>query len=257
MTEFFIEREKKPDLKDAVLLEGLPGIGNVARLAVDFMINQTNAKKYVTVYSDCFPKSAFIDEDSLVSLPKVEIYYKKREGKRDLILLTGDIQPQNSKDNYALMRKILELTEELGVNEIITLGGIGISNPTPEKVHGAASSEGVIKKFKKHEIIFDGNGTVNLVVGAAGLLIGLAKLQGTKGISLLSETTAKPGKIGTESSKALLKILEKYLDMDLKLDELEVEMDLGIKKRGKGKGLKELKKMLKRYSEKEDLSYIG
>lgn len=258
MTEFFIEKEEKPDLKDAVLLEGLPGIGNVARVTVDFLIDKLDAKKYVTIFSDCFPKSVFIDEDSLIRLPKVEIYYKKRGKGKDLVFLIGDVQPQESKDNYTLMLKVLELAKELNVNEIITLGGIGMRNPSPEKIHGAGSNEEIKKKFKDYDVIFDGNGTVNLIVGAAGLLLGLGERKGIRGISLLSETHAKPGKVGLESSKSLLKVLEDHLGLELPLDELKKELKEGIGlKKKKGKEIKKLKQMLEKYSNKKDLSYIG
>lgn len=258
MTEFFTEKEEKPDLEDAVLLEGLPGIGNVARVAVDFLIDKLDAKKYVTIFSDCFPKSVFIDEDSLIRLPKVEIYYKKRGEGKDLVFLIGDVQPQESKDNYTLMLKVLEFAKELKVNEIITLGGIGMRNPSPEKIHGAGSNKEIKKKFEDYDVIFDGNGTVNLIVGAAGLLLGLGERKEISGISLLSETHAKPGKIGLESSKSLLKILEDYLELELPLDELKKELKegIGLKKKG-GKEIKKLKQMLEKYSNKKDLSYIG
>lgn len=257
MAEFFIDTKKKPELEDAILIEGLPGIGNVAKIAVDFIIDRLDAEKYGTIYSDCFPKSVFIEDDSLVSLPKVEIYYKKRGGARDLVFLIGDVQPQKTEDSYALIFKILEIAKELGVKENITLGGIGKRKPTPNKVHGAASSERMINKFKEHKILFDGNdGIINLIVGAAGLLIGLGKREGIDGISLLSETSAKPRHNGVESSRALLNVLKEYLDLEFSLDELEDQIDNKIEKKT-GKRKKDLKKMLKKYSEKKDLSYIG
>lgn len=259
MVEFYIDKKKTPKLENAILIEGLPGIGNVARVAVDFLIDKLDAEEYAKISSDCFPKSVFIEEDSIVRLPSVKIYYKKRKDKRDLVFLIGDVQPQDSKDNYKLIRKILELSNDFGVKEIITLGGIGMREPSPEKIHGAVSDEEIKEKFKKYDLVFDGNGTVNLIVGAAGLLIGLGKKEGIKGISLLSETEAKPGKIGVESSRNLLKVLERYLELELPLKELEGE--IGIPKIGKkqSKRMEKLRKVLKKYTDKEDqdLSYIG
>ena len=36
---------KIPKLKNAVFIEGLPGIGNVGKVAVDFLIDELKAKK--------------------------------------------------------------------------------------------------------------------------------------------------------------------------------------------------------------------
>ena len=37
--------EKKPKLNNPILIEGLPGIGNVGKLAVEHLIEMTKAKK--------------------------------------------------------------------------------------------------------------------------------------------------------------------------------------------------------------------
>ncbi len=34
---------KLPNLKDAILIEGLPGIGNVGKIALDFMVENLKA----------------------------------------------------------------------------------------------------------------------------------------------------------------------------------------------------------------------
>jgi len=36
-----------PKLKDPILIEGLPGIGNVGKVAVDFMIDELGAVKII------------------------------------------------------------------------------------------------------------------------------------------------------------------------------------------------------------------
>ena len=36
---------KAPELKNPVLIEGLPGIGNVAKIATDFLVHEMKAKK--------------------------------------------------------------------------------------------------------------------------------------------------------------------------------------------------------------------
>ena len=46
MTKWEIELlDKKVKIKNPVLLEGLPGIGNVGKIAADFIIEEIKAKK--------------------------------------------------------------------------------------------------------------------------------------------------------------------------------------------------------------------
>ena len=68
---------KLPKLKNPVLIEGLPGIGNVGKVAVDFMIEDLNAEKCCDFSSYSLPPSVFVNEKSLVELPTIEMYYKK------------------------------------------------------------------------------------------------------------------------------------------------------------------------------------
>ena len=85
---------KKPKLTNPILVEGLPGIGNIGKVAVDFIIEEVNAKKLYEVTSFSFPHSVFVNEENLIEMPVIEVFYAKRK-KQDLILLSGDIQPMD------------------------------------------------------------------------------------------------------------------------------------------------------------------
>src|SRR3989339_912985 len=119
---------KKPNLNNPILIEGLPGIGNVGKVAVDFIVEELGAKKLYGISSYTFPHSVFVNEDNLVELPSIEIYYKKFNGKgRDLLLLTGDVQPIDEVSSYEFSEKMLDLLQTFKGNELITLGGIGLA----------------------------------------------------------------------------------------------------------------------------------
>src|SRR3989338_9172477 len=90
---------KKPKLRNPILIEGLPGIGNVGNVAVDFLIDELKAKKLYEITSHTFTHSVFVNEDNLVELPMIDIYYRKFNGKKnDLILLGGDVQPTDEEN---------------------------------------------------------------------------------------------------------------------------------------------------------------
>jgi len=47
--------KKMPKLTNPILIEGLPGIGNVGKLAVEHLIDTIKAKKFAEIYSKDFP----------------------------------------------------------------------------------------------------------------------------------------------------------------------------------------------------------
>jgi putative transposase len=56
------EISKIPELKNPILIEGLPGIGNVGKIAVDFMIDELKAKQFLENMSLAFDKSTVVKE---------------------------------------------------------------------------------------------------------------------------------------------------------------------------------------------------
>ena len=46
-------------LKDAVLIEGLPGIGHVGRVAAEHIVEEFNGEKVLEIYCDDFPPQSY------------------------------------------------------------------------------------------------------------------------------------------------------------------------------------------------------
>ena len=69
--------DKTPKLKNPIFIEGLPGIGNVGKLAVEHLIDFMKAKKFAELYSKDFPPQVFINPDGTVKLVNNEFYYWK------------------------------------------------------------------------------------------------------------------------------------------------------------------------------------
>ncbi len=217
---------KKPKLNRPVLIEGLPGIGNVGKVAVDFVIDELNAIKLFEITSYTFPHSVFVNEDNLVDLPKIEVYYKKLGGKRpDLLLLAGDIQPVDEVSSYEFSDKMLDMVEQFNGKEIITLGGIGLSEiPKKPKLYCTANCRGIIKKYKDGIVDDKLYGVVGPIVGVSGLLVGLAKNRNIDGIAFLAETYGHPMYLGIKGAREILKLLNKKLKLNVNINKLDKEI---------------------------------
>lgn len=220
--EFIIKRTKKPKLSSPVVIEGLPGIGNVARITTDFLIDKLKAKKLLTINSPSFPNSVLMNDDSTIELPKIDMFYTQNP---DLIIIVGDAQPTEEKDSYALANKILDIVSDYKPKRIITIGGIGlISEPHSPKVYGAVTDKKLKTELKEAGVILDGAKTVGIIIGATGMLLGISKLRGIPAVSLLAQTFGDPTYFGFRASKKVLETLRKYLKLKFSLQDIDKEI---------------------------------
>jgi hypothetical protein len=257
MLETKIVIKKKPKLKAPICIVGLPGIGNIGRIAVGYMVHELKAKKFAELYSPYFFPFVMVHNNMIHTL-RNEFYYYKRKGN-DLILLIGDCQTYDPKGHYEVVGKILEFLKSLGCKFIITVGGFGtgVVSESP-KVFGGVTDQELIKKYKKFGINFNISGQIGTIVGASGLLVGLAELYGMKGMVLLGETTGFPIMTDPTAAETVLKVLQKILKMKIDLTKLEEKvraMHEFIKK------LEEIQrqalKQIGKHKKPEELKYIG
>ncbi|MBS3095993.1 PAC2 family protein [Candidatus Woesearchaeota archaeon] len=253
---------KSPRLNNPVFIEGLPGIGNVGKVAVDFLIDELKAKKLYEITSYTFPHSVFVNEDNLVELPIVEIFYKKC-GKRDILLLGGDVQPIDEISSYEFSEKILDIVQKFNGKEVITLGGIGLADiPKKPKVYCTGNTKKIIDRYKSDLVSNNLYGVVGPIVGVSGLLLGLASRRGIDAIAFLAETYGHPMYLGIKGAKEILKVIDKNLDLHIDINKLDREIkDIESEIMKKTEQLSEVTKQiaLKKFQKKfgRDVDYIG
>lgn len=247
---------KKPKLKNPILIEGLPGIANVGKIAVDFIVEQKKAVKICEFSSYDLPHLVFVREDNLITLPKLELYHCKDGHKEDLLFLIGDVQPNSERACYEFCHALLSVLKDLGTVSIITTGGIGLSKvPKSPKVYCTANDKKIMKEFSKMKQVYPKTyGVVGPIVGVTGLLLGIAGEYGIPSIALLSETFAHPMYFGMKSARAILNVLNEKFTLKLNMKNLDSEIaDIEKEILMRTKQLSELDKAKKEKS----LNYIG
>lgn len=251
---------KKPKLKNPILIEGLPGIANVGKIAVDFIIQKLGCQRLCKFTSHKFPHSVFVNEKNMVQLPVIEICYKKHK-QQDLLFLVGDIQPIDEESCYEFCEIVLDKFRELGGKELITLGGIGLNDiPKKPKIYCTATDKEIIKKYKEGTNLEDKlYGIVGPIVGVTGLLVGLAPKKKVSGIAILAETYGHPLYLGVKGAREILKVLKQKLKLNLDLKDMDKEIekiDKEILKRSDDINLKDLS-FGKVSGKRHETSYIG
>jgi uncharacterized protein (TIGR00162 family) len=261
----WIKEIERPKLKDPLFIQGLPGVGNVGRIAAGYLVEELKAKKFAELFSSHFMPFVLLHQSSAVHVLKNEFYYwkAKEKNQRDLIILIGDSQSIDQEGHYEIVNTILDYIEKLGVKEIITLAGLSIGEMIEKpKVIGAVSDVELIKKYEKYGIDFEAGSRIGTIVGASGLMIGLGRIRGMKGVCLLGETVGFPIIPDPKSAEALLKVIVKILNVKIDTSKIErkvKEMEEFIKKIEdvQKRALSQFLKPIEKPTKEEKLSYIG
>lgn len=217
---------KKVKIKNPILIEGLPGIGLVGKLAADHMVRELKAQRIADVYSPHFPHQVVMQKNGAIRMLKNRIYHVKGK-KNDLLVLTGDVQAVTSEAQYEVTGKLLDFFAKHKGKEIITLGGYGLgkSAVNAPKVFGSATHKKIVEGYKKYGIVF--GETRGSIIGAAGMLLGLGKLRGMQGVCLMGETHG--AYVDAKSAQSVLEVLSKMLGVKIDTKKLQERAKEGEK----------------------------
>lgn len=251
MDEFTVETVKTASLDEPVLVEGLPGVGHVGKLAADHLLDEFDATLVRRIYSEQFPPQVTVDDTGVASLTSVEIHAVTTPG-RDLLVVTGDHQAQTNAGHYGLTEQLLATADAFDVTAVYALGGV----PTGELIEeydvlGAATDAELVDQLTEVGVEFRENEPAGGIVGVSGLLLGLGGRQGLSAACLMGETSGYL--VDPKSARAVLEVLEELLDVDVDFSDLESkaeEMEAVVSK------IRELETQQAAPSD-DDLRYIG
>jgi len=207
---FFLQLSRSV-LEKPIFVQGLPGFGNVGKIAANLLIKFCGAKPFAELYSPSFPDYVSVNSKGICRLPKYEFYAAPME-KNDFIIMTGDTQPSfdDVAAHYMLCGEILDFVEKQGCSFIVTIGGAPITEEKTQVYVAATSPRLALEFMEKGAVIY----SKGRVVGATGLMLGLAKERNIEGVCLLGATTGFKADRGAGFS--VFKFLMKALGNEVK-----------------------------------------
>jgi uncharacterized protein (TIGR00162 family) len=220
MKETYLKQFAEIQPNNPILIEGLPGLGLVGKIALRYMIKQLKPQKVAYLYSPHFPYFVLVNKKGNVRLLRGVFYYYKNPNGNDLILFTGDSQSQTIEGQYEIADQILNFSEKHNVKTIATIGGYRMEPTEKPKVFIAATSQEVLDKAVNAGATLSTAGSP--IVGTAGLILGLAKFKKIDALCLLGETRGYlPDPL---SAKSVLEVLKSTFNFDLDLKGLDEEI---------------------------------
>ena len=250
---------KKPELRYPSMFAAWPGMGNVALVAAQNLVEKLGMKPLGSIDASTYvlADGILVQKQKIMPLrlPEYRFHYYRRPAHGvDLIVFTGDTQPSQPQ-GYSLARLVIKAAETWGVQRVYTGAALACSITHMEKprVWGVATHSEIWADFTRAgvEPLQDGQ-----ISGLNGLLLGVAKQAGFEGVCLLGELPYYT--IGMENPKSSQAVLEKlcaFLDLELDFSDLreaalkkEMEIEEFIR-RGENEAM--LQQMLESASEPE------
>jgi hypothetical protein len=226
----FIEIEKL-QVDNPVLIQGLPGLGYIGKVTVDYLIEKLETVKIAELYSRHLTledgnMGIRVEQDGTYTLPKFE-FYALTDSTPNLIFLTGDIQPQ-FWGQFEIANRILDYIQKLGGNTVIAIGGYGTHiRKELQLTFAIANDEKMSGKMREMGAEVARSGTIR---GAFAVILGLAKLRQMQCIGLLGATRGLYPDI--DASRRIVKILMNMYGLHIDTSDLDTRVnDMGEKMR--------------------------
>jgi uncharacterized protein (TIGR00162 family) len=219
--ETYIKEFAEIEPKNPVLIEGLPGLGLVGKIAIRHLLKQLKAQKFAHLYSPHFPYFVLVNKKGSVRLLRGTFYFWKNEGgQNDLILFTGDSQSQTIEGQYEIADRMLAFSKKHNVETIVTIGGYRIEAKDKPKVFAAATSQEILAKAVQGGAVVSDSGSP--IVGTAGLILGLARFKKISALCLLGETRGYlPDPM---AARSVLEVLKSTFNFNLDLTGLNEDI---------------------------------
>jgi uncharacterized protein len=200
-----------------VLVCGLPGSGYVGKLAADYLVTVFKAKKVAEFYATTFPPHVNINENGLALTLKGELYHAETGQGNDLLVFTADAQPGTSAGEYELAEAVLMEAEKLRTELVFSLAAYVTGSFVKERrVFGTATSSEVLPRLSKNGVQIMKEGGIS---GMNGVIVGMARLHGMEGVSLLGETSGYL--LDPAASHSVLESLSRILDVKIDMTSIE------------------------------------
>ncbi|HNR44430.1 MAG TPA: PAC2 family protein [Methanofastidiosum sp.] len=208
--DILIIENKKIDVENPIIIEGVPDIGLVGSIAVSHMVAEQNFEEVGYIKSDLFPPVMVVHDRKVLN--PVRIFQKEK-----LIAILSEI-PIDPKAGFILSKRLTEWYKEKDAQLIISISGtpiqerIDIDEP---QVFGTSNNEEILKKMEESGVQILQEGFIS---GFYALILKNSIEIGLNSSILLAQCYSSYPDPGAAAS--ILKILNKMADLNVDVKQL-------------------------------------
>ena len=210
-------------MREATLLAGWPGIGQVGLYAIHYLRTHLDALPFAEVdSSEYFTPEAVVVDDGLVKFPEMpsNTFYYCRDP--DIVIFESEAQIQGT-GGINMMNKILDLAEQLNIRTFFTGAAYAmpISHKESVRVYGVANQKSLRDSLIPHGVKIMDEGHIS---GLNGLLLGFAGLRDIQAACLLATMPNYAFQMQMQNPKAsreIVHVLRKLLRIDIDMREID------------------------------------
>ena len=179
---------------DPVLVEGLPGLGLVGKIAADHLVETLDMETYATCHCEGLPEVAVYDSDGHGVEPPVRVH---ADPDRDLLVLQSDV-PISPSTAQSFAGCVTGWVDEEGILPVY-VSGIQRDGDETTDIHGLATGEADSRLTDIEADTPPGRGVVS---GPTGALLYRAQYTGVDAVGIVVQ--ASPQFPDPTAAKALL-----------------------------------------------------
>jgi len=216
-----IKEIASPKLKDPVFIAAWPGMGEVAYRSALFLKEALGFKPFAKLRAQRFFKPAAVSvEKGIINMPDIPagfFYYYKGKNAPDMIIFLGEVQPPLE---YAegLSLTVVNFVKKYKAKRMFTFAAKPepIDHKSKSRVWAASTHGDFLKLTEKYSLKILKEGQIS---GLNGVILGVGKKRGIKGVCLLGEIPFYTVQIeNPKASAGILDVISKYLKVKINLN---------------------------------------
>lgn len=239
-TSFCCKLDKK--VKVDTVIEGFPGFGLVSTIATGFLIDHLKCEQIGKYWFERGQPTVAVHGCKLVD--PISVYYNKKYN----VVIINSIAPAAGME-WEAAGIVLDVAKQVGAKEIISLEGVGSTEPGDTRGFFYSTSPTSRKKLEKAGIECLGEG---IIVGVTGALHMKGQQNKTHITSLFAETHSKLP--DSKAAAKIIELLDKYLGLKVDYKPLLKQAE---QFESKLRSMVEQSNKAQKIKEKKDISYVG
>ena len=132
----------------SMVLEAVPGVGNVGKILVDGLIEKHPSRTIGWILHPDFPPHATLSEEGLIGPPRLDIVEVILPNGESVCIITGVMQPMTAPGQFEVAETILGLASGSKARRLLVLAGLA-AEPDCRSIYAVCSDRGFRKDLER------------------------------------------------------------------------------------------------------------